>query len=217
MAPQIHGSERAHCSVHASTGEHPGLGPRNNAGNGKDTSVRPAVQPDGGQKRKAGSSRSCMEVCETAINLQSGGPSASAAIIERARSPAMGTDGRLQQCCCCCCSRSCSCRAAVCRWPQRKSAALDEFKSMARAFSLTCSLPFSDLSLLHGQGPGPRAQGQPPRPVQPIYSGRRSKTAIIWIDRVGSRLPSRPGMGSVNLCTCAERLFCSVSGCFNSV
>ena len=73
MAPQIHGSERAHCSVHASTGEHPGLGPRNNAGNGKDTSVRPAVQPDGGQKRKAGSSRSCMEVCETAINLQSGG------------------------------------------------------------------------------------------------------------------------------------------------
>ena len=98
-----------------------------------------------------------MEVCQTAINLQSGGPSASAAIIERARSPAMGTDGRLQQCCCCCCSRSCSCRAAVCRWPQRKSAALDEFKSMARAFSLTCSLPFSDLSLLHGQGPGPRA------------------------------------------------------------
>ena len=73
MAPQIHGSERAHCSVHASTGEHPGLGPRNNAGYGKDTSVRPAVQPDGGQKRKAGSSRSCMEVCETAINLQSGG------------------------------------------------------------------------------------------------------------------------------------------------
>ena len=35
-----------------------------------------------------------MEVCQTAINLQSGGPSASAAIIERARSPAMGTDGR---------------------------------------------------------------------------------------------------------------------------
>ena len=75
VAPLLHhpwdyGSERPHCSVHANT---LGLGPRKNAWNGKDTSVRPAVQPDGGQKRKAGSSRSCMEVCETAINLQSGG------------------------------------------------------------------------------------------------------------------------------------------------
>ena len=176
---------------------------------------RSSNSPTGRGLRKAGSSsRSSMEVCQKAINLQSGGPSASAAIIERARSPAMGTDGRLQQCCCCCCSRSCSCscRAAVCRWPQRKSAALDEFKSMARAFSLTCSLPFSDLSLLHGQGPGPRASLLARSNPSTVVAGK--KTAIIWIDRAGSRLPSNP---SVHLCTCAERLFCSVSGCFNSV
>ena len=78
------------------------------------------------------------------------------------------------------------------------------YACMARAFSLTCSLPFSDLSLLHGQGPGPRASLLARSNPSTVVAGQ--KTAIIWIDRAGSRLSSRPGMDSVSLCTCAERV-----------
>jgi hypothetical protein len=104
----------------------------------------------------------CIEVCETAINSQSGwGRGVSEIAGDGSRAAAGSRCG------------------AVCSSDGKRSRALDESKSMARPFTAFYTSVIDPFFL-----PGLRAEASTPSlPVQPIYSSHRSKLQLFGLTR----------------------------------